>query len=599
MSDHVLEDFMVRLGWKVDEAGQKKMKESIAGVAAVATNLATILAATATAAALATAKMAEAFNALYYASRRTGASVKNLEGLSYAFSQLGGNSQQASSAVESFARNLRTNPGVRQFVKDLGVATMAGGKARDTVDVLGDAIEAIRKRNPYEIGHQYAQILGIDEGTFNLMSRHVDQLKQYRAEYDRTTKIFGLNSDEAAKAGRSFAESLTRASAMASVLGQKLLMTLAPVLDNIVKGFGAWVEANGDKVQKLMDGIASGVERFANSIGDGSFRKGLDEWGDRIDRIVKGLASLMDLLTKWGFFDDKRGGDPIGRVVSSWLGKGNEVANGEAKHNEHQGSQRPGLFTRGLNWLKRKTGIGAPTDTGGGGKVNDNFTGTNAEVTRQAAKELGTTPEELAAVISYETGGTFSPKKWGGKGGNYMGLIQFGGPERKMYGAHEGQTYAEQMGAVVRYLKHRGFKPGMGLLDLYSTINAGRPGLYDRSDGNGTVRSHAAAIEKAHLARARQFLNSGAEAKPALPPLSFPQGGFSPGGFDVSKATAGAPLGSATNNYDQSSRSNTVSIKNEVKIDAGGDPARAASYFERAVDRSTQSTLQNLSPVVR
>jgi hypothetical protein len=38
------------------------------------------------------------------------------------------------------------------------------------------------------------------------------------------------------------------------------------------------------------------------------------------------------------------------------------------------------------------------------------------------------------------------------------------------------------MQAALRYLKDRGLKPGMGLLDLYSTINAGRPGLYNRSD---------------------------------------------------------------------------------------------------------------------
>jgi len=46
----------------------------------------------------------------------------------------------------------------------------------------------------------------------------------------------------------------------------------------------------------------------------------------------------------------------------------------------------------------------------------------------------------------------------------------------------------------MNFLNARGFKPGMGLLDLYSTVNAGSPGRYKASDGNGTVESHVAAM---------------------------------------------------------------------------------------------------------
>ena len=114
--------------------------------------------------------------------------------------------------------------------------------------------------------------------------------------------------------------------------------------------------------------------------------------------------------------------------------------------------------------------------TGSPGKPNANFTAENAKALRESAARLGTTPEDLATVIGYETIGTFSPSKWGGAGGRYMGLIQFGPPERAQYGANENQTFKEQLGAVERYLKDRGFKPGMGLKDLYSTILAGKPG---------------------------------------------------------------------------------------------------------------------------
>lgn len=77
--------------------------------------------------------------------------------------------------------------------------------------------------------------------------------------------------------------------------------------------------------------------------------------------------------------------------------------------------------------------------------------------------------------MSYETGGTFSPTIMGGKGGQYMGLIQFGPSERKKYGIDKASSPEDWTKAIGDYLQDRGFKRGMGVLDLYSTINAGTP----------------------------------------------------------------------------------------------------------------------------
>jgi hypothetical protein len=57
-----------------------------------------------------------------------------------------------------------------------------------------------------------------------------------------------------------------------------------------------------------------------------------------------------------------------------------------------------------------------------------------------------------------------------------------GDPQRKQYGYDPGGDLDSQMRSVGDYLADRGVKPGMGLLDVYSTVNAGAPGLYTRSD---------------------------------------------------------------------------------------------------------------------
>lgn len=110
---------------------------------------------------------------------------------------------------------------------------------------------------------------------------------------------------------------------------------------------------------------------------------------------------------------------------------------------------------------------------------------------RDRAKSAGYNADDLLKVINYESSGR--PDVWGGKGGKYFGLIQFGAPERKQFGVDTVHPNAQnQIDATLKYLSARGFKPGMGLMDLYSTVLAGSPGHYNRTDGAGTVSQHVA-----------------------------------------------------------------------------------------------------------
>jgi hypothetical protein len=116
---------------------------------------------------------------------------------------------------------------------------------------------------------------------------------------------------------------------------------------------------------------------------------------------------------------------------------------------------------------------------------------------RAAADSLGVKPEDLATAISYETAGTFDPTKDGPttKWGKHRGLIQFGEPQAEKYGVNWNDPLNSQLGpdgAVVKYLRDTGVKPGASLMDIYSAINAGgvdREGASDEANGGapGTV----------------------------------------------------------------------------------------------------------------
>lgn len=140
--------------------------------------------------------------------------------------------------------------------------------------------------------------------------------------------------------------------------------------------------------------------------------------------------------------------------------------------------------------------------------------GSKQKAVVQAARQLGISPVHLAAVMSLETGGTFSPGIVGGQGGNYRGLIQFGPNERKTYGYRDGMGFeAQVLGPVVSYLKARGVKPGHGVQEIYAAIltgnvaNIARGGL-DWTDSFGTsVRKALPSLTKGgHYQNAVRFL---------------------------------------------------------------------------------------------
>jgi hypothetical protein len=149
---------------------------------------------------------------------------------------------------------------------------------------------------------------------------------------------------------------------------------------------------------------------------------------------------------------------------------------------------------------------------------------------RATATALGMDPLDLATIISYETAGTFDPAKAGPttQWGQHRGLIQFGEPQAREYGVDWSNPVGSQLGpngAVARYFLENGWRPGMGMLDAYSIVNAGAPGRYNATDANnggapGTVRDKVESQFGPHRNKAAalfgggQPLSFGADVKP-------------------------------------------------------------------------------------
>lgn len=109
----------------------------------------------------------------------------------------------------------------------------------------------------------------------------------------------------------------------------------------------------------------------------------------------------------------------------------------------------------------------------------------DAQAIVQLGRELGVDPISLGGLMEMESG--IDPNIWGGAGGKYRGLIQFGPAARSEVGLpNKPMTIAEQIPYVRRYFQQRGFTPGKhGVTEMYRTVLVGNP-YQSGTDTSGT-----------------------------------------------------------------------------------------------------------------
>ena len=592
----VLKNFLVRLGWDVDRGGEARFKESVASATKAVAGLAAGLEAAAVAGALWVHKIASSFESVYYASGRINASVANINAFRYAVSQLGGSAEGAMASLEAFSRKMREGPGQEAFLQSWGVKTRdAAGRIRESTDLIRDLLGSAKfQQQPDFVRLRIAESIGLDERTYRALLLDVDR---FTSEYRKKLASAGLDPDVAAKnaqkfeqAWRSMATSFRLigdqiGTALAGKGGGKLdefitfldrnsgkiasgivaigtaLMTAAEWIAKLIVKFGEWAEKADPWIEKTF-GIKNGFEKLAAVL--------LLLYATRIPALIAAMASLVGGSAWRALFAGLAAlgvaGAAAALVGVGAAGAGIAAAGGgpmsadEAEKERKYGAGTPEIIKRldrgGRRLWRKFFGGGGDEGAGAGGAPGAGYSGAPmrygklsqdqrsemASAIRSVAAKIGANPEELAAVMSFETGGTMNPHKIGGAGNRYRGLIQWGPQERKDYfGSDENfykATITEQVEAAGRFLRDRGYKPGMPMEALYSSILAGRaePKYWDRTDANGvSPRSGVAEMRRSAHARAL----AGLERAPPGSAMAAPHTGQIPADM---RGKTGAPL---------------------------------------------------------
>lgn len=312
MAANILQEFLVGISYSVDKQSETDfvdgLKKAALAIGAFAVGAVATL-----------ERVAKGLDDLYFASKRTGASVENIKALGFAVGQMGGTAAGAQASLEALASFMRSSPGANNWLNALGVQTKdAQGKALDTADVmqgLGKRLSAM----PWYQAKAYAGVAGIDERT--LMSLR-EGVGEFSREYQEMYKASGIDAQKAAADSHAFMNSLRGVGAAVGILSDKVAADLTKgaganldrFREGLVRNFGR-IEHGMEAAAKVALMVATAVvtlaTRAAQAFGD------LADWFAHLDdgtkHVIEGLGLL---LVAWKLLSDGFLATPLGRVVA-------------------------------------------------------------------------------------------------------------------------------------------------------------------------------------------------------------------------------------------------------------------------------------------
>lgn len=295
MNAETIKDFLVSLGFSVDDAGAKKFGSVLAGTTANAIKMGLAVEGAALSVVAFTAKIASGLDNLYWASQRTGATVQGIQSIGYAVSQVGGSVDAARTSLESLSRFVRNNPGAEGFLNRLGVQTRdASGNMRDMAAIFTGVGQKLSSM-PYYRANQYAQMLGIDENTLMAMRRGVGQ---FSAQYSEMVKAIGFNADQAALSSNRFMTSLKSLGEMAGMARDKIGSNLADGLAGQIDNLRKKIIENFPKIEVTITKVIKGILWLGEIVGRVAFRivdgvGDIIEWWGKLDAETKTLIEVI------------------------------------------------------------------------------------------------------------------------------------------------------------------------------------------------------------------------------------------------------------------------------------------------------------------
>lgn len=307
MAATTLQEFLVALGFKVDEAGLKKFTGGLTSAAVQVTKLATAVAAGQAALTAMLKATASQLETLYYIAQRSNTTVDTLKALQYGMSQIGLAAGDANSALEAMAMSLRFNPGNEGLLRYLQIATRnANGSMRDSSAIFHDFIKRLSTMPPF-VAKMYAEMFGINERTLYQLLTNFKDLEKAEERQRQIARATGVDLQHSAEVSKNFMNSLRETGEIVELMWTKVATVLMEKLGPDLRKFNSWLLSHSKEIEGI--GVAVG-KSILGVIDD------LMEVFPYIDALIKNTIGWKTVFEAIGVIIMTRIFGPLGLVLS-------------------------------------------------------------------------------------------------------------------------------------------------------------------------------------------------------------------------------------------------------------------------------------------
>ena len=316
-----LMDFLVSLGFKVDEVSARKMVDTVQRVNKDIAALAVGVEAATVGVIAGLGKMAQGFETLFYASKRTGSSVQELKAFGYAVSQLGGNADEAVASLEGLAVKLKSNEkGMPAFLASItkltGVKIDPNAGAAKVLTQVGEALSHMdntRRR-------AFAGELNLSERELNALTNY-KEMARLQDEMNAKAKVMGVDLQQAAKDGQGLTTAFRSLGGTFGIIRDKIGSDLFKGLSPGLKGLNDYLLSHGreisDVVVKIADALLKMFTYVVENLPDvDKFVKSIGGWEVALGAL--GVIVAAKVLGPLGAFSKILTG-LVGIVPPQWL----------------------------------------------------------------------------------------------------------------------------------------------------------------------------------------------------------------------------------------------------------------------------------------
>ena len=426
-----LQEYLVKLGWSIDEPSYKKFLGAVSATGATTLGLATAAIETAGAIELMVSRVSRHYESLYYVSQRTGQSVRYIQSTQFAFKQIGLSADDANASIEGIAATLRTQPWLRGLF----------GGATTPQDVAG---RLAKSGLPYFLQAKFAEMIGMSEQTLFHLQKFAKVEAEAQADLSTRQRQAGLDPDALAQKAVNYSRALNRLESDLEIFGDRMSKDLfGPTKSGV----------------EVLDSIVQALNR-ADAATHG--------WLGTLEGLVAALTAVAAFEKIFRVLFGFGAGSTTGSILKGALGKGGMIAGGIGalemiKKNDPETKsmlqQWFGPLLRGMGVKGQLPGEIAAERAPPKGEVGDRL---NQAI--ETFQKAGYSPEAargIAASLYYESDKTMSPNAFNPQGGGRgaIGIGQWRGERidrfRQLFGKDiQASTFDEQLQYVLWELQN-------------------------------------------------------------------------------------------------------------------------------------------------